>query len=35
MTDAAIEKSVNLAFKLISDNALDSMIDFGKFIFQK
>ncbi|TAG56242.1 MAG: TetR/AcrR family transcriptional regulator [Cytophagales bacterium] len=35
MTDAAIEKSVNLSFKLIADNALDSLVDFGKFIFQK
>jgi hypothetical protein len=35
MTDAAIEKAVNLCFKLISDNALDSVIDFGKFVIQK
>ena len=35
MTDAAIEKAVNLGFKLIGDNALDSVIDFGKFILQK
>ncbi|MEQ8239556.1 MAG: TetR family transcriptional regulator C-terminal domain-containing protein [Cyclobacteriaceae bacterium] len=33
-TDAAIEKSVNLAFDLIGKGALDSLIDFGKFIFQ-
>jgi hypothetical protein len=35
MTDAAIEKAVNLGFKLIGDNALDSVIDFGKFILQR
>ncbi len=35
MTDAAIEKIVNLGFKLISDNAIDSLVDFGKFMFQK
>lgn len=35
MTDAAIEKAVNLSFKLISDNVIDNVIDFGKFIFQK
>jgi hypothetical protein len=33
-TDAAIEKSVNLAFDLISKGAVDSMIDFAKFIYQ-
>ncbi len=33
-TDAAIEKSVNLAFDLVGKGALDSMIDFGKFLFQ-
>lgn len=33
-TDAAIEKSVNLSFDLISKNALDSAFDFGKFLFQ-
>ncbi|MFY0608651.1 MAG: TetR/AcrR family transcriptional regulator [Cyclobacteriaceae bacterium] len=33
-TDAAIEKSVNLAFDLLSKGALDSMLDFGKFLFQ-
>ncbi len=33
-TDAAIEKSVNLAFDLIGKGALDSFLDFGKFIFQ-
>ncbi len=35
MTDAAIEKAVALSFKLISDNTLDSLIDFGKFMFVK
>jgi len=33
-TDAAIEKSVNLAFDLIGKGVLDSAIDFGKFLFQ-
>lgn len=33
-TDAAIEKSVNLAFDLIEKNAIDSALDFGKFMFQ-
>jgi hypothetical protein len=35
MTDAAIEKAVDLSFRLISDNTLDSLIDFGKFILAK
>lgn len=33
-TDAAIEKSVHLAFDLVGKGPLDSMIDFGKFLFQ-
>jgi hypothetical protein len=33
-TDAAVEKTVNLSFDLIEKNALDSALDFGKFIFQ-
>jgi len=33
MTDAAIEKAVNLSFQLISSNTLDSILDFGKFVF--
>lgn len=33
-TDEAIEKSVHLSFDLIEKNALDSALDFGKFIFQ-
>jgi hypothetical protein len=33
-TDAAIEKSVNLAFDLIGKGAVDSMIDFAKFLYQ-
>ncbi|MDN3202601.1 TetR/AcrR family transcriptional regulator [Algoriphagus sediminis] len=33
-TDAAIEKSVNLAFDLMGKSALDSFIDFAKFIYQ-
>lgn len=35
MTDAAIEKAVNLSFQLISSNTLDSLLDFGKFIFTR
>lgn len=33
-TDAAIEKSVNLAFELMSSGPLDQLIDFTKFIWQ-
>jgi len=33
-TDAAVEKSVNLAFDLIGKGAVDSMLDFGKFLWQ-
>jgi len=33
-TDAAIEKSVNLAFDLMGTGPLDTMLDFGKFLFQ-
>ncbi len=33
-TDVAIEKSVNLAFDLIGKGALDSALDFGKFLYQ-
>jgi len=33
-TDAAIEKSVNLAFDLIGKGAVDSFIDFAKFLYQ-
>jgi AcrR family transcriptional regulator len=33
-TDAAIEKSVNLAFDLAGKGAIDSVIDFGKFLYQ-
>lgn len=33
-TDAAIEKSVNLAFDLVAKGPLDSMVDFAKFMFQ-
>ncbi len=35
MTDAAIEKSVDLSFNLVSSNTLDSLIDFGKFMLVK
>lgn len=33
-TDAAVEKSVNLAFDLIGKGAVDSAVDFIKFIYQ-
>lgn len=33
-TDAAIEKSVNLAFDLIGKGAVDTAFDFAKFLFQ-
>ncbi|HEY8915645.1 MAG TPA: TetR family transcriptional regulator C-terminal domain-containing protein [Chitinophaga sp.] len=33
MTDAAIEKAVHLSFQLIASNTLDSLFDFGKFMF--
>lgn len=33
-TDAAIEKSVNLAFDLIGKGTIDSALDFGKFVYQ-
>ena len=33
-TDAAIEKSVNLAFDLVGKGTVDSVIDFGKFLYQ-
>lgn len=33
-TDAAIEKSVNLAFDLMGKNAMDSFLDFAKFLHQ-
>lgn len=33
-TDAAIEKSVSLGFKLMGENMLDQVFDFGKFMFQ-
>lgn len=33
-TDAAIEKSVNLAFDLMGRGPLDAIVDFGKFLFQ-
>ena len=33
-TDAAIEKSVNLYFDWLGKNPVDSLFDFGKFVFQ-
>jgi hypothetical protein len=32
-TDQAIEKSINLLFDVIAKGALDSLLDFGKFLF--
>ena len=32
-TDAAIEKSVNLFFDVVGRNAVDSFVDFAKFLF--
>ena len=34
-TDAAIEKSVNLAFDLIGKGIIDNALDFGKFLYQE
>lgn len=34
-TDAAIEKAVNLSFKLIGESTFDSILDFGKFLLQR
>jgi hypothetical protein len=33
-TDTLIEKAVNTSFDLIGNTVLDTMIDFGKFVFQ-
>ena len=33
-TDAAIEKAVNLSFDLMGKGPLDTMLDFGKFLYQ-
>ena len=33
-TDAAIEKSVNLAFDLMGKSAVDTFVDFAKFLYQ-
>ena len=33
-TDAAIEKSVNLAFELIGKGAFETVVDFAKFLYQ-
>jgi hypothetical protein len=33
-TDAAIEKSINLAMDLMAKGPLDAALDFGKFLFQ-
>lgn len=34
-TDAAIEKAVNLSFDIMGRSAVDTAIDFAKFLFQK
>lgn len=34
-TDVFIEKSVNLSMDLVNENLIDSVFDFGKFMFQK
>lgn len=34
-TDQAIEKSVHLAFDLLGQSAIDSFLDFGKFILRR
>lgn len=34
-TDVAVEKSVNLFFDLVQKGAIESALDFGKFILQK
>lgn len=33
-TDAAVEKSVELAFSLMGQTTFDAMLDFGKFLFE-
>jgi hypothetical protein len=33
-TDVAVEKSVNLAFDLMGKSAVDSLLDFAKFLYQ-
>lgn len=33
-TDAAVEKAVNLSFQLLGESALDSAVDFAKFLWQ-
>lgn len=35
LTDAAIEKAVNLSFDLIGSHTLDQIVDFGKFLLMK
>ena len=34
-TDAAIEKAVDLSFKLMAPNTFDSLVDFTKFVFSR
>jgi translation initiation factor IF-3 len=33
-TDAAIEKAVNTSFDLVGPSAVDSILDFAKFLYQ-
>ncbi|MCU0430652.1 MAG: TetR family transcriptional regulator C-terminal domain-containing protein [Cytophagaceae bacterium] len=35
LTDAAIEKAVNLSFQLLGETMLDGLLDFGKFLITK
>lgn len=35
LTDAAIEKAVNLSFDLVGSHTLDRIVDFGKFLLTK
>ena len=35
LTDAAIEKSINLAFDLMGSGAVNNAVDFGKFLVQQ
>ena len=34
-TDAAIEKSVNTAFDVFDNTPLDTLLDFGKFLWKE
>jgi hypothetical protein len=34
MSDAAVEKAVNLSFQLLGESAIDGAIDLAKFLWQ-